>query len=122
MPGHRHPAAARQEPQAIIEPRCEAPDPKGVDAGCGELDRERNPIQPLADCGDNRGVCIAELELARTCGSALDEQLNRRKRQRLRRRESDCRGGARERRQAVDALPLGAQRFTAGRSARRERL
>jgi hypothetical protein len=64
----------RQQPQAIIEPRCEAPDPKGMDAGCSELDRERNSIQPLADCSDNRASASltsnsAEVAAARSSNS-----------------------------------------------------
>lgn len=50
---------------------------------CGELDRKRNPVELLANGGDDRGISIAEGKLPERCGRAFDEQLNRRKEKRF---------------------------------------
>lgn len=114
MPGRGCPPALRQQSQVIVKPRCQTPDAKSFDARRGELDRERNPVQPSADFGDPRSVRIAQLEFAQRCRRALYKELNRREPQRLLRRDPEGCSGGREWHQAVDALSLDAQRFAAG--------
>ena len=51
--------------------------------GRGKLDRERDSVKPLANAGDDRRIRIAKFQAAATCSGPLQEQLHRRKLQRV---------------------------------------
>ncbi len=69
--------AALEQRQRVGEPLhelagVEQPDPPG-----GELDRERQAVEPAAQLGDRLRVLIAEAEVRPSLARAVDEQLDR---------------------------------------------
>ena len=58
-------------------------DPKHFDARRGELDRQRQPIEPLANRSDERGVRVGQRKVFDNRGDALDKQLYRGETRRL---------------------------------------
>jgi hypothetical protein len=95
--------------------RRETPNPEGSDASRRQLDRQCNSVEPAADIGDNRRICVAQLELIQARRDALDEELDGRKAQRLGCSERRQYRRVRQRRQPVQLLALDAKRFAAGR-------
>jgi hypothetical protein len=103
-----------QQLQAIVEEPRQPADAEGVDPAGGQFDRERDPVEPAADVGHERRIRIRQLETVKARGGALDEQLHRRKRQRLGSRQSGRPGWNRERRQAMQLLAFDQEWLATG--------
>ena len=85
-----------QQRQAVVQAGGKAFDPEHLDARCGELDRQRQAVEPPTNLDDQRGVRIGQREVFDDRGHALDEQLHGRESRRLRggqpgRRLAGCR-------------------------------
>ena len=83
----------------------------------GELDRERDAVQPPADRRNRAEVLLVLLEIGSERTRPRDEQLDRGMLQRHVARDPG-RWRHAQRRNAVDMLPFDAQRFLAGRQDR----
>ena len=66
-----------QHVEPFVEPPPQLVDREQRDARGGELDRERQPVEPAADGGDVGRVLVGELEVGPQRDRALDEQLDR---------------------------------------------
>jgi len=114
MPRRTRPAAAGQQPQALVQARREAVHPESLDAGGCELNRERNPVQLPADVGDDRSVLVGQFKFPQTLRRTLDKQLHRVKRKRFGRAKMVRWGPARQRRQPLHIFAFNPQRLAAG--------
>ena len=70
-------ARVDQQPQPAVEPLQDAGRRQEPHARRGQLDRERQPVQRLADRDDGRGVRRREREVGLDGPGAFDEQLDR---------------------------------------------
>jgi hypothetical protein len=70
--------AARQQRQAAIEARQQRRRRQDGDAGGGQLDRQRQPVQPPAEGGDGRRVVRGEGEVGPRRLGPRDEEAHRR--------------------------------------------
>ncbi len=66
--------AAGQQPEPVVEPRGELSDGDGPGAGGGQLDREREAVEPGADLGDDRRHVGAPSRAPTDRGGSVDEQ------------------------------------------------
>ena len=105
---------ALQHVEPFLEPPPQLVDREQRDARGGELDRERQPVEPAADGGDVGSVLVGELEVGPQRARALDEQLDRLRCERVFQRDCAIPGGQRERRHREQPLAAHAQRRTAG--------
>ena len=99
-------------------------DPKHLDARRGELDRQRQAVEPPANLDDRRGIRIGQREVFDDRGDAFDEQLHGGEGSRLGGRQSGRGRRAAKRSEAVLALARDPERLPAGRQdvdARRTR-
>ena len=107
-------AAARQDGEAIVEPRGEPLDTEYVDACGRQFERERHPVEPATNLDDRSDIVAVQGETVRDRQGALVEQLDRG----ILQRPLGCEIiGARrqlQRREAVQPFALGPQRFPAG--------
>ena len=69
--------AAAERLQAAGEPIPKRLRREEVQSGGGELDRERQPVEPAADVGDGGGVVVGEPEVRSDAARPLHEQLDR---------------------------------------------
>ena len=105
---------ALQHVEPFLEPPPQLVDREQRDARGGELDRERQPVEPAAGGGDVGRVLVRELEVGPQRDRALDEQLDRLRCERVLQRDCAVAGGERERRHREQPLAAHAQRRTAG--------
>ena len=116
----RGPAAAGEQPEPVTEPLRDVVRRHRRDPRRGELDRERDPVEPPADLRDRRDVGIAS---GRCRGGALHEQPDRLGRRRLLEVDRGAvptpgRGGGRSGTTATgldDGLARDRERLAAGR-------
>ena len=76
VPRHCRAAPRLQQRQAVVQAGGKAFDPKHLDARRGELDRQRQAVEPPANLDDQRGVRIGQREVFDDRGDTLDEQLH----------------------------------------------
>jgi hypothetical protein len=107
MPPNGRATTSRQQPQAIVEARCQSADAKEIRARSRQLDRQRQAIECAADAGHDRTLGIVQLERMQAGRGALSKQLDRREAERL-----SC--GEHSTRWRQDPLALGAQGLAAG--------
>ena len=119
MARQRRSPAAGQDAEPFVEPGGERGEAERKDVRRGQFQRQRDAVEPSADRHHRRRVRIVEPERGIGRADAFDEQLDRRRGQRI--------GGAagrlvrpfgrrqRQRRQAVDLLAGTAQCLPAGR-------
>src|SRR5512142_2859889 len=67
-------AVAGQQAEAVLEPVEDLPGREGAAAGRGELDRERDAVEPPADLADNGRVGPSDHERGVDCEGALAEE------------------------------------------------
>ncbi len=77
LPRHRVPAAAGQEPEPLIEPRRDLPERRRRQPRRGQLQGERNAVEPPADGYGIRGGELVDDEVRLVRASALGKELNR---------------------------------------------
>ena len=75
--GERHPAAAGEQPEPIVERAGDLLGRQGLDPCRGELDREWNPVQSPADLDDRVRVLRGERERGLHGACPIDEQPDR---------------------------------------------
>ena len=113
-------AAARcgspgQQAEAVLEPGEQLVGGQRPDAGGGQLDGQRDAVQPAADLGDRRGVPVGDGEAGRRPPGPVDEQPHRRVAgQARRRRRSAARPGTASDGTRQGTLAGDAQRLPAG--------
>ena len=73
MPRHRCATPRRQQRQAVVQAGRKGFNPQHLDAGGGELDGERQAIEPLANLDDRLGIRIGQREVFDNRGDAFDE-------------------------------------------------
>ena len=73
----RRAAARAQQPEAVVQPLCDRVRPQRAEAGRGELDREREAVEPVADANHVAGVPVLEGEAGGGGARPLDEQADR---------------------------------------------
>ena len=66
--------AARQQPEAVLEPAEHRLRGEDADAGRGQLDGKRQPVEPHADLCDRRRVLVRHVEVGLHGARALDEE------------------------------------------------
>jgi hypothetical protein len=115
MPKQRSTAPGAQSRQAVVQLCGEAFDPEHLDARCGELDRQRQAIEPPANLADKRGVRIGQREVLDDRVDTLDEQLHSRESSRLSGRQSGRWRRAGERPETILAFARYPERLPAGR-------
>ena len=103
-----------QQREAAVEQRGGAGNAIGIDAPGGELDRERDAVQPPADLGDERRVLLAEFEFAQALGNAFHEELACRIGKDIGDAEPVALRRTIQRKQPVDALAFGTKGLAAG--------
>jgi hypothetical protein len=74
-----------RQAKTIVQARCELCDVERVHPPCGDFDRERNPVEVAAELRNKRSVRIGQFEGVLSGDGSLNEQLHRRKGERLRR-------------------------------------
>ena len=84
LPRHRSAASCLHQRQAVVQAGGKAFDAEHLDARCGELDRQRQAVEPPANLDDQRGVRIGQREVFDDRGYTLDEQLHGGESRRLR--------------------------------------
>ncbi len=104
-----------QQREDVAQPLGESTKAEEVDARSGQFDRQRNAIEPAADLDDNRHVGIRQDKAVKAGDRPLDEQIDRRKAERVGRRQGGRSNRKLQRRQAADKFTFGAQRLAAGR-------
>ena len=74
MARHGDPAAARQQAELVVEPGGDLVDRQDPGPGGGQLERERDPVEPADELGDCGGVVAADPEPWANGRGPLDEQ------------------------------------------------
>ena len=74
----RRAVPGREQREAVVEPGRHLGDVVGVQAGGGQLDRQRQPVEAAHDLGDQRPLGGVGSEAGRDGARPLDEQLDRR--------------------------------------------
>ena len=115
LPRRRRAAAGAEEPEAVVEPLGHRSGPERAEPAGGELERERQAVEPEADARDVRRVLLVERESRRGRRRALDEQPHRLVVEEIGRRERLLRVGDRQRRHAEHDLAADAERLAARR-------
>ncbi len=121
LPRRRRAAAGAEEPETVVEPLGHRSGAERAEPPGGELDRERQTVEPEADAGDVGRVLLVERESRRGRRCALDEQPHRLEVEEIGRRERLLRIGDRERRHAEHDLAADAERLAARREHRQPR-
>jgi len=114
VPRQRRAAAARQQVETIIEAGREVFDPERGRTRCRQLDRQRDPVEAPADCGDRRHGALVRREMRLRRARPRNEQPHGAVSQRVRRVLAALRRH-RERRHQVETLTLCSQRLAARR-------
>ena len=113
MAGYGGPATRGEQPEHVVEP---GGDLLGIeDAGPrgGQLDGQREPVEPLADVRDRHGVVVPQLERRPHRLGPLDEQADRLARGRHRAGDGLAGLRERERRHQPGALAAAPERLAA---------
>ncbi len=112
MAWHRRAVAAREQPEPVIEP-CRKPlNSQSCSAGRGQFDGQRNAVEPPADCGHRSNARVGrQLRIDRA--RSRQEQPHGAGLQQLFPIHDLFRRHV-ERRNLIERLTLGTQRFTAG--------
>ena len=76
MPRHGRAASRPQQLEAVVQAGGKAFDPEHLDARRGELDGERQAVEPATDLDDRRSIRIGQREVFDDRGYTFDEQLN----------------------------------------------
>ena len=92
-----------QQPKTVVKARSELGHSERIYSAGRDFNRQSNSIQAAAQFRDLGGVRVVEFERVLARHSALDKQLNRRKRQRFR---SGQRLGRRRRGQGLQAMNM----------------
>jgi hypothetical protein len=74
MAGHHRTAAPGQQAESIVEPRRDLLDREHLHPARRELDRERDPVQPVADLGHPRRVLVRHREARLDHAGPIDEE------------------------------------------------
>ena len=69
--------AAGQQAEAVVEPVADLLGGKQFEERRGQLERQRNAVEPAADFGDRRRVVRADGELGRDLARTVDEEAHR---------------------------------------------
>ncbi len=77
MPRRSGPGAGRQQLEALIEVLHQISRAEAAHPGGGQLDRQRQPVEPLAQRRHGRGDGVGEREAGRRGGRTVDEQPHR---------------------------------------------
>ena len=77
LPRHRGLAAARQQPEPVVEPGADFLHRKHFHAGCGQLDSQRNAVQSSADLGHGITAVVSQREFGNQQSCPLDEEAHR---------------------------------------------
>ena len=70
-------AAGAKQSEAVVQPLGQRGRAESADAAGGELERERQPVEPEADAGDVHRVLVVEHEARSGRDRALDEEADR---------------------------------------------
>ena len=113
MAGQRGPAPPGQQLEPVIEPGVDLRYRQRTQPGRGQLQGQRNPVQPHADRRHRRGVGLVNGEVRPAHCGALGEQLHRLE---SGQRAGGGQAGGRDcqRGNPEDVLPADAERFPAG--------
>src|SRR5262249_49614953 len=103
-----------QKPNSIVQEYRQLPYAKGVDTGGRQFDRERHPFQLATEVGNDRRIRVVQFEPIQFRRRALDEKLDGGESKSFRSRQLRRVWRKLQRRQAVQALTLCAQRLTTG--------
>ena len=76
MTGWQIPCTAGQQFQAIVQPGQDRLGRQELDAGRGQLQGERQPVETAADLGDGGCVFVCQLEVGFCSPCALEEELH----------------------------------------------
>jgi hypothetical protein len=110
------PSTARsQKRQALVQPGGQALEAKHLVARCGELDRERQAVEPTAYFDHQRGALVGQHEVFDDRGHTLDEKLHDREGCGFRCGQFGRGLWASERAQPILAFARYPQRLPAGR-------
>ena len=74
--------AAGQQRQPVLQPGQQRRRREDLDPGRGQLDGQRQPVQPAADVGDGCGVLVGQREVGLDRLRPRDEEAHRRGRRR----------------------------------------
>jgi hypothetical protein len=77
VPGHRHPAAAGQQAEPVVQPRRDLLRRHGAQPGRGQLDGQRHAVERAADPGHGGRVGHGDLESGQDRAGALIQQPDR---------------------------------------------
>ncbi len=110
-----------QEPQSVPESIPQDLRREDAQVRRGELDRQRQAVEPAADLGHDRGVVIGQLEIGADTARPIDEELHRLELADPVSRDLPVDGRQAERRDRVDPLRPNAQRLSAGGQDRQSR-
>jgi hypothetical protein len=114
LPSRQVPPAAGQQRQPLLQPGEEGGGRQDLDPGGGELDGQRQPVEPAADVGDGRGVGLREGEVGPDRLRAVDEEADGLDRPQLRQRLVRTGVGDRQRPDLDHPFAGEPQRGTAG--------
>ncbi len=115
LPRERRAVAARQQPETVVQAGGNGLDADRAHARGGELDRQRDAIQPVADLRDVRGVVLGQVKRRLRGDRALDEKPCGVRLGDFRKRGFALRIGNDERRQRIRRLAANVQPLAAGR-------
>ncbi|HWI04789.1 MAG TPA: hypothetical protein VNT52_13345, partial [Acidimicrobiales bacterium] len=76
MPAFATPASGCNGVEAIRQGRQKVVDRQLVKSGCGQLERQGQPVEQLDDACNRRRAALVECERRRDCRGAIDEQPN----------------------------------------------
>ncbi len=113
--------AAGQEGEAVLQAGQAPPGREDADPGRGQLDRQRQPVEPDADLRDRGRVLGREGEVGPDGAGALEEQGDRRVALQIRDGPGLVERGKRQRPEWELVLPRNAERGAAGHQHRQSR-
>ena len=115
LPGHRRAASGREQVERVVEALDDLSRSEDAHPRRRQLDRQRHPVEAVAEGGDGVRVVAAELESGCGLRGPGGEQPHRLRRQRLLRGRSGDQPGEGERGDAPGHLAGNAERLAAGR-------
>jgi len=115
VPRQRRAAPAGEQPESLVQAGGDLIDGEALHARRGQLERERQPIEPAAHLRHGGGVALRHAEAGLTRGGALLEQTHRLARGQPPGILGVARIGERQRRHAPNGLARDAERLAAGR-------
>ena len=114
MPGRSGAAAACQQPEPVIELCCDFFNGEDLDPRRGQLDRQRDAVEPGADLRHGGRVDRCQREPGAVRGRTVDEESDRLKLCQAVEGRQAVRIGHREGGHAIGGFPRNPQRFLAG--------